>query len=200
MNHPEGAVTQLLVDVKAGNAEAKAALVESLYPELHRLAAAQMRRERPGHTLQPTALINEAYPRVLGGAQPALKNRQHVLARFAVAMQRVLIDHVRSHAAGKRRGKNVRVPLDSVMTGMDRRMDVEERRPRRDEMHDSLLINEALEAFAGIDPRAARVVKLRFFEGRTNKEIAGKLNISERSVERDWDDGRLWLLKRLSSE
>jgi len=200
MNGAQGAVTQLLARVNAGDADAQAALFELLHAELKRVAEFQMRRERHGHTLQPTALVNEAYLRLCGGAQLAIKNRSHLLARAAVAMRRVLIDHARSHAAGKRRGKNVRVSLGGVIEGIDRRMDVESRRPHRDEMHDILMIDEALDAFAQIDPRAARVVELRFFGGMTNKDIAGELNVSERSVERDWEVARLWLRRRVESD
>jgi RNA polymerase sigma factor (TIGR02999 family) len=182
-------VTTLLDAIRAGDAGAQGRLVELVYAELRRLAGDLMFRERPGHTLQPTALVHEALPRllhpdVLGGAH----NRAQLLAAAARAMRRVLVDHARRRAAGKRGGGQGQVPLDEALDYYARqRLDV-------------LAVHEALEELAGLNERQSRVVELRFFGGYTVGEVAGLLEVSVSTVESDFRKATAFLRRRLAEE
>lgn len=175
--------TGLLAKARQGDAAAAARAAESLYTQLHDIAAAYMRRERPGHTLQPTALVNEAYLRLPQGLA-SVNNRHHFFALAAQAMRRVLVDHARRRASDKRGANPVRVTLSGVPGADEQPLDV-------------LALDEAVTKLAEIDPRAARVVELRFFCGHTDKEVADVLNLSVASVRRDWEYARAWLRTRL---
>jgi RNA polymerase sigma-70 factor (ECF subfamily) len=198
MNSQDDEIAELLEEANCGDAEAAAEVVDRLYMPLKRLAQIQMRRERPGHTLQPTALVHEVYLRLYGNNRPKWKNRTQLLGYAAIAMRRVLVEHARKHGANKRRGK--KESLDGVFSGKDKRIDVEDWRQGHEELDDILLINEALGAFALLDSRAAKVVELRYFGGLTNEEIAENLSVSARSVERDWGSARAWLHHRIAGK
>jgi RNA polymerase sigma factor (TIGR02999 family) len=182
-------VTTLLDAIRAGDAGAQGQLVELVYVELRRLAGGLMRRERPGHTLQPTALVHEALPRllhpeVLSGAH----NRAQLLAAAARAMRRVLVDHARLRAADKRGGGRGQVPLDEALDYCARRhLDV-------------LAVHEALDELAGLHERQSQVIELRFFGGYTVGEVAGLLQVSVSTVESDFRKATAFLRSRLAEE
>ena len=162
------------------------ALVSLMYPVLRGLAAAQMRRERPGHTLQPTALVNEVFLRLVKAGQVDWQHRAHFLAISARLMRQVLVDSARGHSSEKR-GAGVRnEPLQEG--NLADPMDLEE----------ILAVHLAIEALEKQDSRKAQVVELRFFGGLTTEETASVLEISEESVNRDWRLARAWLLKHIT--
>lgn len=180
----EGQVTVLLKAMRAGDATAEQNLFPLVYHELHRLARSYMRRERPDHTLQPTALINEAYLRLAGG-DVDWKNREHFIGVAAQVMRRVLVDHARAHNADMRGGALRRVELDEGLVLSSQRSD------------ELLQLDEALECLATTNARQARVVELHYFGGLTMEEIASLLHISERSVKRDWSLARIRLFEAM---
>ena len=184
---PCGEVTLLLHAWRKGETGALNTLVSLMYPVLHDLAAAQMRRERPGHTLQPTALLNEAFLRLARAGQIDWKDRAHFLAISARLMRQVLVDNARSRTYEKRGGGVGNVSLQEA-ADQARHMDLEE----------ILTVHLAIEALEKQDLRKAQVVELRFFGGLTVEEIAGVLGVSEETVNRDWRIARAWLLKHIS--
>ncbi|MEM7203255.1 MAG: sigma-70 family RNA polymerase sigma factor [Planctomycetota bacterium] len=173
--------TQLLQAAAAGDREALGALLPVFYDELRRLAAAQMRRERGEHTLQPTALVHEAWLRLLGSPPGAITDRAHVFGVAAEAMRRVLVDHARSRAAAKRGAERQRVTFADLQIASE------------DPGHDLIALDEALDRLAALEPRAARVVELRYFAGMSVEETAAALVVSEPTVKRDWAYARAWL-------
>jgi RNA polymerase sigma factor (TIGR02999 family) len=179
-------VTALLQAWSEGDEAALARLVPQVYAELHRLAHHHMRAERPGHTLQTTALVNEAYLRLVDTKRTRWESRAHFLGVAAQAMRRILVDAARARGAGKR-GRGVpHVPLDEAAIPA----------PERD---DALVaLDEALTALAGVDARKSRVVELRYFGGLTVPETAAVLHVSPETVQRDWHVARAWLLRELS--
>jgi RNA polymerase sigma factor (TIGR02999 family) len=179
-------ITQLLAEWSDGNQTALDKLYPLVYDELHRMARRYMQREQKGHTLQTTALINEAYVRLVDQKHVHWANRAHFFAISAQIMRRILIDHARRHAYAKRGGGAERISLDETA------IVAKERAP------DLLVLDEALNRLAEIDPRRGRVVELRYFGGLNNEEIAGVLKISENTVTRDWNMARAWLYQELS--
>ncbi len=164
-------------------------LMPLVYEELRRLARAYMARETPGHTLQPTALVNEAYLRLVDGSRISWHGRAHFVAVGARVMRRLLIDHARQRSRHKRGGKWHRVTFGEMLPHLE----------QRDADLDQLLaMNEALDRLAELDPRQARVVELRYFAGMTVPEVAQLLGVSQRTVEGDWTHARAWLRRELS--
>ncbi len=182
-----GEVTQLLRAIKTGDPTAAERLLPLVYGELHRLAAGYMRRERQDHTLQPTALIHEAYLR-LAKDDLEWQNREHFIGVAANVMRRVLVDSARAHRAEMRGGGLQRVDLDEGLAISAERSD------------EILSLDEALEKLARTSPRQARVVELRYFGGLSVEEIAGVLGIAPRSVKRDWSLARIWLYNEIHLE
>ncbi len=180
----DGQITQLLHAMRAGDIEAADSLLPLIYKELHRLAQSYMRRERPDHTLQPTALINEAYLR-LAREDADWKNREHFIGVAAHVMRRVLIDHARAHKAGIRSGGLKRVEWEEGLA-------ITVERPQ-----DFLALNEAIDRLTVLNPRQARVVEMRYFGGLSVEEIASVIGIAPRSVKRDWSLAKIWLFKEL---
>ena len=179
-------LTGLLRDWKQGDSAGAAKILALMYPELRGIAARFLREERPGHTLQPTALVHELYIRLLSGAPPDCRNRAHFLALATQMVRRILVDHARARCADRRGGKMARVPLESAQ-------------PQIDYAYEQILdVNDALAELQESDSRAASVVELRFFGGLEEKEIAEALGVSEITVKRDWKFARSWLLARLS--
>jgi len=180
-----GEVTLLLDRLRHGDREAEDQLLAIVYDELHRIAGSFMRRERPGHTLQTTALLNEAYLRL--AAQTDITNRAHFFALAARQMRRVLVDHARTRLSLKR---------GSGSTPLDLKADilVLEQPP---EMIEAL--DEALRKLAEIDSRQAQIVEMRYFGGLTEEEIGEVLGVSSRTVKRDWLMAKTWLYARLKS-
>ena len=159
-----------------------------IYDELRRLARRQLRRERRGHTLQPTALVHEAYARLVDLEQVRWQDRAHFFAAAAQTMRRILIDRARRHASGKGGGGSRRVPLDELR-------DADDTPPK-----DLVAVDEALCDLARLDPRKADLVELRFFGGLSNEETAEVLGCSRATVIRQWRMARLWLRQELSAE
>ena len=179
-------ITQLLAEWGEGNQSALDKLYPLVYNELRRLAHGYLRRERKGHTLQTTALINEAYLRLVDQKNVHWANRLHFFGISAQIMRRILIDHARLHAYAKRGGGAQKVSLDEIaIVAVERASNL-------------LLLDDALNRLAKIDPRRSHVVELRYFGGLNNEEIAGVLKISENTVTRDWNMARAWLYQELS--
>ena len=183
---PPHEITQLLAEWSEGNQAALDQLYPLVYNELRRLAHGYLRRERKGHTLQTTALINEAYLRLVDQKHVHWANRSHFFGISAQIMRRILIDHARRYDYAKRGGGAQRISLDEAAI-------VAKQRGRT-----LLLLDEALKSLAKIDPRRSQVVELRYFGGLNNEEIAGVLKISENTVMRDWNMARAWLYQELS--
>jgi RNA polymerase sigma factor (TIGR02999 family) len=179
-------ITELLKAWKSGDAGAWDCLAPVVYAELRRMAGSRMRRENAGITLQPTALVNEVFLRMVDLTGVAWKDRAHFFAISAHMMRRILVDAARARGAGKRGGGVLRFNLDESIDGMWDR--------------DSQLValDEALDSLARFDERRAKVVEMRFFGGLTVDETAEVLKISPQSVMRDWKLARAWLLKQLS--
>lgn len=181
-----GEITRLLAAMKGGDAHAESHLVALVHDELNRLAHRHMRRERPDHTLQPTALVNEAYLRLMGQDGQTWNDRTHFFATASVVMRRILVDHARQRAAAKRPGNKNRVDLDGILAST---------RPRTEEM---LILDEALTRLAEWNPRQGRLVEMIYFGGLTEAEAAGVLGISLRTAKRDWSAARAWLHVQLT--
>lgn len=187
MSTADGPVTELLDALREGRAGAADALVPILYRELRAIAGSQMARERGNHTLTPTALVHEAWLRLVSGPQPAYRDRRHFLSIAAIAMRRVLVDHARGLLRDKRGGDLARVTLDTGLA-----QDGED--PAQ-----LLAVDVALQRLAELDPTMARVVELRWFGGLTVEEAAEVLDTSPRSVNRAWTAARAWLARELAS-
>ncbi len=180
-------ITQILMDSReAGADDASARLAEALYPELRRLASALMRRERQDHTLQPTALVGEAFLRLVDQSKVEWKDRAHFLGIAARVMRQILVDHARRHGAAKRGAGVQMVTLDDKPSAGGGPVEL-------------LLVNDALDRFALLDERGARVVEMRVFGGLTIDEIAAALGVSRRTVDNDWAVARMWLARELSA-
>lgn len=164
------------------------ALIDALYDELRLLANSYLRSERSDHTLQPTALVHEAYLRLAGQDAVRWRNRDHFIAVAATMMRRVLVDHARGHSRGKRGGGAVKLSLADVheLTGTDQL--------------DFLALDVALEKLAKDYPQESKIVELRFFGGLSINETARVLDISESTVERDWRFARAWLLREMDGK
>ena len=179
-------ITELLAEWREGNQSALDELYPLVYDELHRLARRYMSRERKDHTLQTTALINEAYVRMVDQKNVNWANRSHFFAISAQIMRRILIDHARRHAYAKRGGGAQQVSLEEVAVIAP------------EQGREMLRLDEALKTLAERDPRRSQVVELRYFGGLNNEEIAGVLHVSENTVTRDWNMARAWLYQQLT--
>jgi RNA polymerase sigma factor (TIGR02999 family) len=173
--------TRLLLDWSDGDEGARNEMLPLVYDELRRLAALYLLRERRDHTLQPTALVHEAYLRLIDQRQVNWKNRAQFVGLAAVMMRRILVNHARDRAAEKRGGDMQKVPLS----------DVDE--PRTPQDVDVIGLNDALDQLGAIDPRKSRIVELKFFGGLTTNEIAEVLQLSPATIEREWSFARAWL-------
>jgi RNA polymerase sigma factor (TIGR02999 family) len=177
--------TRLLADISSGNRAASEELLPLVYEELRRLARARMARLKPGQTLQPTALVHEAYLRLVEGSDQAWDNRGHFFAAAAEAMRRIIIDRARRAARLKHGGDQVRITLSGIGGGVDQPPE------------DLLALDEALGRLQAQDPRMARVVMLRYFAGLTQEETAAAMGISRRTVTRLSAASRAWLAGEL---
>ncbi len=184
MTDEKGEVTQLLNAMTKGDSGAAEKLLPLVYTELHRLAASYMRRERPDHTLQATALINEAYLRLARGEEE-WNNREHFIGVAANVMRHVLVDYARAHKAQQRDGGLKRVELREDLA------------VSAEKLEEVVALDEALKALTSLHPRQAKVVELRYFGGLSLEQIASLLGVSERSVKRDWSLARIWLYREL---
>jgi RNA polymerase sigma factor (TIGR02999 family) len=184
----DGDITGLLAEIRKGNQRAESVLIPLVYEELRRLAGRYMRREHPGHTLQATALVNEAYLKLSQQRSVSWQNRAHFLAIAARVMRRILVDHARARGRDKRGGDQRRVPLEDV-------------RLCSDEQAETLIgLDTALQRLALEHPRQSQVVEMRFFGGLQVDEIAEALQISPKTVKRDWSVARAWLYREIRQE
>ena len=182
----EQPVTTLLLDWRQGNPEAGKQLLARMQPELRRIAANYMKQERAGHTLQPTALVNELYLKLMGNAPVPWQDRAHFLAVASQQLRRILVDHARERRAAKRGGG---AQATTLVEGSSVEPPFEE----------SLLdLHQALDELSALDSRVAQGVELRYFGGLSEKEAAEVLGISIATLKRDWATGRAWLVNRLA--
>jgi len=184
-----GNLTSLLIEWQEGDPTALDRLTPLVYDELRRIAHRYVRRERNGHTLETTALVNEAYVRLAGSKNIAWENRSHFFAATAQVMRHVLIDHARKRLYAKRGGDIQHVALDDAASEMTAQ--------RADDL---IVLNEALDELAELDPRKSRVVEMRYFAGLSLEETAEVLNISLMTVRRDWRAAKAWLFRRMKGE
>jgi RNA polymerase sigma factor (TIGR02999 family) len=182
---PPEDITQILQEVSGGNREAPARLMPLIYDELRRLADYYLRRERPDHTLQPTALVHEAYLKLIDQTRVDWQNRAHFFGVAAQLMRRILVDHARRHRASKRGGFRQKLTLDEAVD-YSRTRDV-----------DLVKLDDALTALAKFDARQSRIVELRFFGGLTIEETAEALGISPATVKVDWSMAKAWLRREI---
>ena len=185
--HPD--ITALLRAWAAGDQEARDLAMSLVYRELRRRAAAHLRRERAGHTLQPTALVHEAYLRLLDQRDVVWQNRAHFLAVVSQMMRRILVDHARARLAAKRSGRWARVTLGMVGDAAIAANQI-----------DLLDLDAALNRLATFDARKSRIAELRFFGGLSLEEMGQVLDVSPKTVERDWQAARAWLFKTLTGD
>lgn len=183
-------VTQILAAVEAGDPRAADELLPLVYDELRNLAAARLTNEKAGHTLQPTALVHEAYVRLVGASQPQdWDGRGHFFAAAAEAMRRILVESARRKQRVRHGGGRKRLTLDDLDVAVEAASD-----------DDVLALSEALDRLAAVNPRAAELVKLRYFAGLTGREAAGVLGISPRKADQVWAYARAWLLDHLNAD
>ncbi len=178
-------ITQLLNDYKGGKKDALDELFPLVYGELRKLAASRMRSERGDHTLQPTALVHEAYMRLIEQHSADWQNRAHFFGLAAEMMRRILVNHAVSHNAEKRFGNQTRLALDEIVDftkGSDINL---------------ISLDEALDTLAEFDPKQAKIVELKFFGGLTNEEIAEVTGVSDSTVKREWRIAKAWLHEQL---
>lgn len=181
MRPSEADVTALLSELAKGNQTAAEKLIPLVYDELKRLARAQMRRERPDHTLQTTALVHEAYLKLVRQEEVHWQGRSHFFGIAAQVMRRILIDHARGHLRKKRGGADIVLPLDEVVALSP------------EHSQELVRLDEALDRLATLDSRQSRIVELRFFGGMSVEETASYLGISAKTVKRDWALAKAWL-------
>ena len=186
MRRHMGDVTGLLARWHRGDPEALEQLMPLVYAELRQLADHYMLRERRNHTLQPTALVHEAFLRLAGESDPKFNNRVHFYGAAAQAMRRILVDHARRRGAVRRGSDPTILNLDSIQAGIDLRFDL-------------VAVNDALDRLAEIAPRPAKVVELRYFGGMSIEEVATFLEIAPVTVKRHWAMARAWLYRALST-
>jgi RNA polymerase sigma factor (TIGR02999 family) len=185
-NGENGKATALLLASASGDTQAREQVLPLIYDELRRLAASYLRRERPDHTLQPTALVHEAYIRLIDQRQVDWSNRAQFIGLAAVMMRRILVNHARDRIAAKRGGSAERVPLTIVAEQLGA--------PEVD----LLGLDEALDRLAALDGRKSQIVELKFFGGLTMDEIAATVGVSRATVERDWTFARAWLYRAIA--
>ena len=177
-------VTRLLGEIGRGQKEAINDLLPLVYDELHRLARSYFRRERGEHTLQPTALVHEAYLRLVDQRSP-IESRGHFLAVAATQMRRILLDYARKHQAAKRGGPHQKVRIDEALLVSEQQLDI------------VLSVDESLKRLEQIDPRQSRVVELRFFAGLDVEQTAAVMGISTATVKREWQFAKAWLQREM---
>jgi RNA polymerase sigma factor (TIGR02999 family) len=183
---PDPSITELLHAVQHGHDGALDRLAAAIYGELHVLAAGYLRHERPDHTLQPTALVHEAFLRLVDQSRTDWKNRSHFFGIAAQMMRRILVDHARRSLAAKRDGEAITLDETLLESGSS--------------SQEVLQVNDAVEALAAVDERQARIVELRYFVGFTLEETAEILGISPATVSREWTLARAWLYDELSRQ
>lgn len=182
------AATGLLLEWGGGSEQARQDLAPVVYDELRRIAATYLSRERPGHTLQPTALVHEAYLRLIDQRRVDWHNRAQFVGLAAMMMRRVLVNHARDRAAAKRGGGAQRVPLTVALE------------PIQEPQVDVLVVHEALDRLAALDSRKSRIVELKFFGGLTTDEVSQVMRLSPATIEREWTFARAWLQDAMAAD
>jgi len=185
VNTAPGDVTRILIDFRQGNREAQDRLIPLVYKELRRIASAHLRREAHHHSLQPTALVHEAYLRLIDIKQIDWQGRAHFFSVASTLMRRILVDHARANRAQKRGGSADTLSLDESLL------------PSPGRAPEILALDEALDQLALLDERQAKIVEMRFFGGMTEEETGDVLGVSARTVKRDWRIAKAWLFKEL---
>jgi RNA polymerase sigma factor (TIGR02999 family) len=189
--HPERQdqidTSALLARWREGDEDARDRLFPLVYQELHQAASRLLGREQPGHTLQPTALVNEVFLKLTGARLPETEGRAHFVGLAARAMRQILVDHARRRRAARRGGGAVAITLENV--GADPAVPID----------DMLALNDALDRLAGMHPRMAQVIEYRYFGGLTEEETARLLEVTVRTVQRDWTRARAWLYQTLTA-
>ena len=189
MPAPDGEVTLMLAELREGNREVANRLIPLIYSELHRMAGSFMQRERTGHTLQATAMVNEVYVRLAGAETAPWQNRAHFFGIAAHAMREVLLDYARSHNAGKRGGKDAqKVEIDDAQL-----------RGVSPKIENVIAIDEVLQRLERIDPRQSRLIELRFFAGLSVEEAAEVMGVSPVTIKREWRSAKAWLHRELAT-
>ncbi len=183
---PAGSVTGLLLAWRQGDRGALDRLIPLVYGELHQMAERYLRKERPGHTLQPTAIVNEAYMRLIGQEGVDWQGRAHFFAVAAQSMRRILVEYARRRGAKKRGGEGARYLLDTIVMTEPRAVDL-------------IALDDALVKLTALDAEQGRVVELRFFGGLTEEETAEVLSVSRRTIHRKWIAAKLFLYRELSA-
>lgn len=181
MINDSGQITQLLQEYQSGNKNALDVMFPLVYDELRKLAASRLRSERPEHTLQATALVHEAYLRLIEQREQTWHNRAHFFGLAAEMMRRILVNHAVSRNADKRFGNQTRLALDEMLDFT------------QDKDINLILLDEALTKLAEFDPKQAKLVELKFFGGLTNEEIAEVLGVSDSTIKREWRIAKAWL-------
>jgi RNA polymerase sigma-70 factor (ECF subfamily) len=181
-----GEITRLLSKAREGDTSARDQLIELVYPDLRRMAGRCMRGERPGHTMQATALLHEAWVELIHDSTIDWQNRAHFFALAARCMRRILVEYARGRSAQKRGGGGARIELTDGLVCSE------------DQLDTVLIVDEALDQLAEWDPRQAQIVEMRYFGGLTEDEIGAVLQVSTRTVKRDWSMARDWLAGRLA--
>jgi RNA polymerase sigma factor (TIGR02999 family) len=179
-------ITELLGELTGGNRTVVDSLLPLVYDELHEMAGRQLRRERPDHTLNATALVHEAYLKLVDQKKVNWQNRAHFFGIASLAMRRILINYAQMHVAEKRGGNNIFVTFDEAVS------------PRESKAEELLVLDEALKRLEQLNERQAKVVEYRFFGGLTQEEIAEVLNVSVPTIRRDWRLARAWLSRELN--
>jgi RNA polymerase sigma factor (TIGR02999 family) len=180
-------ITQMLHEWSSGKAEVMNELLPLIYDELHKRAAAYLRRERPNHTLQATALVHEAYLKLIDQRDDSWQNREHFFAIAAQAMRRILIDHAKNRHRRKRGGSNEDLPLEEALLAAADETNV-----------DLIALDEAMAKLAKLDPQQERIVELRYFGGLSLDEAASALGISRATAARDWQVAKAWLHREMT--
>jgi RNA polymerase sigma factor (TIGR02999 family) len=188
MDEPQGEVTKLLADWAQGDGAALNKLIPLVYAELHRIARRAWSEQPQNNTLQPTALINEAYLRLANVEHASFQDRCHFFAVSSTAMRQILVNHARKRLAGKHGGGRVQVSLDEAQPAVHQ------------EAAEIVALHEALEALQAVDPEKAKVVEMRYYGGLSIEETAAALNVSVGKVNRDWRLARSWLIREMNRQ
>jgi RNA polymerase sigma factor (TIGR02999 family) len=187
MEGEPGEITGLLGKLSSGQAEASSRLIALVYTQLRSIAGRCMQRERPGHTLQPTVLVHEAYLRLAAETGVQWQSRAHFFGFAARIMRRVLLDYAREHRALKRGGAAARISLDDAFLITE------------DQLDRVLILDESLQKLAAVDPQQARIVEFRFFAGMTVEETSEVMGMSTATIKREWSHARAWLHRDMST-
>jgi RNA polymerase sigma-70 factor (ECF subfamily) len=185
---PPNEITQMLIELTDGNTEVVNRILPHIYDELRRLAGSYLRRERSDHTLQPTALVHEAYMKLIDQKRVQWQNRAHFFGIAAQVMRRILLDHARKHTADKRGGDAEKLPLEEEVLIVS-----------HDKSAELIALDDALEALAAIDSQKAKIVELRYFGGLSIEETAEVIGVSVPTINRQWRMAKAWLYGQLAS-